>query len=343
MKRVSPIYSYEINTDNVSELNLQKIADLDKIIPLETKDECLINSIGKVFISDSALVVWDKGNNNIFVFDNAGRYQRSIGRSGPSPEEYINIGDVQMQNDTVQILDVATRRILNYNISGKFISSIQSAYYLYTFYVVPEGCWGINVYQNKDHYNLILLDENLQKIKRGCFASDQVLPLCPTNNFSKNEKNGELIFHYQDNDTIYKIQEDSILPFIALEFGKNEELKGGDVESSKGHIHDVHLYGDHLFFSFSHALKDKMPYVGYNCYISLKNSEMTVYDFNVVHDEKILVSPLPEIVNISKGKLIYQIVPGEFPEKVFDRLKETSLGFMNNESNPVLILYNLKE
>lgn len=337
-----PAYSFEINTEKVSELDLQTIASLDRIIPLETKDECLITSIGKVIMIDSSFVVWDKGSNNVFIFDNTGRYQRSIGYKGSSPEEYINIGDVQMSNDTIQILDVATRRIMNYNIGGKFISSIQSDYYLYTFYMVPEGCWGINVYQNKDHYNLILLDENLREIKRGCFASNQILPLRPTNNFSKNEKSDELIFHYQYNDTIYKIQKDSIVPFIAFDFGKKEKLEDINTESYKGRIHNVHFYGDHLFFSFSHAFGNEKPYEGYNCYISLKNSQMTVYTFNIIHDEKMIVSPLPEIVNISKGKLIYQIVPGEFPEKVFDRLKETSFGIVNSESNPILVLYNLK-
>lgn len=343
LKHDLPIYSFKINTENVSELNLQNIASLDRIIALETKDECLITSIGKVFITDSSLVVWDKGTDNVFIFDNAGRHQRPIGRKGPSPEEYTNIGDVQMRNDTVQILDVATRRIINYDISGKFVSSIQSDYYLYTFYEVPEGYWGINGYQNKDHYNLILLDKKLRKIKRGCFVNEQILPLRPTNNFSKNEKSDELIFHYPYKDTIYKIQQDSIIPFIAFDFGENEKPEEINTEVYKGRIHHVHLYGNHLFFSFSHALGNKMSYEGYNGYISLKNSEMTIYTFHIAHDERTIVSPLPEIVNISKGKLIYQIVPGEFPEEVFNRLKEATWGTINGESNPILVLYNLKE
>ena len=334
---------FNIIPNNVSEFKLQDIASIDKIIPLETKDECLISSIGKVFITDTSLVVWDKGGNNIFIFDNDGRYQRSIGHKGSSPKEYINIGDVQMRNDTIQMLDVATRRIINYNVSGEFISSIHSDYYLYTFYMVPDGCWGINMYQNKDHYNLILLDKNLQKIKQGYFASDRPLPLLPTNNFSKNEKSDELIFHYQYNDTIYKIQKDSIIPFIALDFGQNEKLEDINTESYKGHIHNIHLYGDYLFFSFSYGSKNGMPYEGYNCYISLKSSETIIYTFNILHDEKTIVSPLPEIVNISKGKLIYQIVPGIFPEKVFNKLKKASFGIVNSESNPILVLYSLKE
>ena len=62
IKQVSPVYSFKINADKVSKLNLQDIADLDRIIPLETKDECLITSIGKVLLTDSSLIVWDKGS-----------------------------------------------------------------------------------------------------------------------------------------------------------------------------------------------------------------------------------------------------------------------------------------
>lgn len=342
-KQDFPSYSFKINTEVVSDFNLQKIASFDKIIPLETKEDCLITSIDKVFIVDSSLVVWDKGSNHILIFDNTGRYLRSIGSKGPSPEEYIEIGDIQMKHDTIQILDVATRKIISYDISGHFISSIQSDYYLYTFYITPEGYWGINAYQNNDHYNLILLDNNLKTIKQGYFASERILPFRPTNNFSKNEKTNELIFHYQYNDSIYKIQKDSIIPFIALDFGQKENLKDLDTENYKGRIHNVHLYGDHLFFSFSNASGNNKTYEGYNCYISLQTSEMTIYTFNVIHDDKTIVPPLPDIINISKGKLIYQIVPNEFPEKVFTRLKGTSLESINSDSNPILVLYNLKD
>ena len=86
-----------------------------------------------------------------------------------------------------------------------------------------------------------------------------------------------------------------------------------------------------------------MPYEGYNCYISLKNSKIKIYTFDVVHDEKTIVSPLPEIINISKGKLIYQIVPSELPDNILNKLRETSFEVVNSESNPILILYNLKE
>ncbi|GCB33788.1 hypothetical protein KGMB02408_07330 [Bacteroides faecalis] len=95
---------------------------------------------------------------------------------------------------------------------------------------------------------------------------------------------------------------DNIAPFIALDFGKNKESEDINTDNYKGHIHNVHLYGDHLFFSFNYASSDKIHYEGFNCYISLKNSKMKIYTFNVVHDEKTIVSPLPEIKNISKVK-----------------------------------------
>ena len=127
------------------------------------------------------------------------------------------------------------------------------------------------------------------------------------------------------------------------DFGRKETVEDINTEVYKGRIHNVHLYGDHLFFSFSHALRNDIPYEGYNCYLSLKNSEINIYTFNIVHDEKTIVSPLPEITNISKGKLIFQIIPGELPETVFNRLKGTSFGNVNSQSNPILVLYNLKE
>lgn len=180
---------FSIDTENTTAFDLSAISDLETIIPLETKDECLIGAIGKVFLTDSSVVVWDKNEGNIFVFDKTGNYLRKIGNKGGSPEEYISIGDIQMDKDTIQVLDVSARKIMKYHISGKFISSCKSKYYMYTFYPIQDGCWGINMHQNEKYYNLILLDEDLQKIKSGCFSSKEIPRLIPTNNFSIDEKN----------------------------------------------------------------------------------------------------------------------------------------------------------
>ncbi len=39
---------------------------------------------------------------------------------------------------------------------------------------------------------------------------------------------------------------------------------------------------------------------------------------------------------------MYQIVPSELPNNIFNKLKETSIEIVNSESNPILILYNLR-
>lgn len=78
-------------------------------------------------------------------------------------------------------------------------------------------------------------------------------------------------------------------------------------------------------------------------FISLKTSEMTIYTFNVIHDDRTIFSSLPDVIYISNGKFIYQIVPGEFTEKVFTILKGTSLESINSDSNPILVLDKLNE
>lgn len=339
IKQNAPTYSFSIDTETTP-FDLSTISDLDTIIPLETKDECLIGAIGNVFLTDSSIVVWDKNEGNIFVFDKTGKYVRKIGNKGGSPNEYISIGDVQMNKDTICILDVAARKIMKYDIAGKLISSSKSNYYMYTFFPVEDGCWGINMHQNENHYNLILLDQNLQKIKSGCFSSTEIPRLYPSNNFFLDEKKNELIFHSPYNDTIYVIEKDSIIPFIAIDFGKDRKIKDPDSETYIGRIHNVYLYGEHLFFSFNHSLGIEKPLTKYTCYISLKKKKATVFTFHIIHDNETIIMPLPEIVNISKGKLIYQIVPGEIG---LSFVKETPYGTIDGDSNPILVLYNLKE
>ena len=68
------------------------ITDHYRIIPLETKKECLIGSINKIVKSDSIFYVLSN-ESKIQTFSYEGKYLSTLEKIGRGPEEYTYIGD----------------------------------------------------------------------------------------------------------------------------------------------------------------------------------------------------------------------------------------------------------
>jgi hypothetical protein len=338
------IPSISVQVKDTQKFNIDSVADFHSVIPLETSDNSLIGNIKKVFLTDSLIVIFDDKINNILTFDYQGNYQYAIGSKGNGPNEYIRITDVFLDpsNNLLYLADGVRKQILQFDIAGNFISSQASEYPLLSFYPFEEGYWGVIHYEDKKRHNLLLMDREL-KTKQGYFSSTTRLPLIASNPFSVKE-NGEAFFHEPYNNVLYRIVGENIEPYLEFIFTgrKNrEEVDGKNPFQSTALLLNVHSYKNHLFFQFSEP-QEKDALTIRNCYIDLNNLEPVVF---AAYDNLCKDIPLPSfssILALSDSKLVFQIVPGIFPEEMFERFKATSLNDITHESNPVLVLYNLK-
>jgi hypothetical protein len=288
---------------------------------------------------------------NIIVFGIDGKYKNHVGRKGSSSSDYVKISDVKYDKDRnlIFILDTPTRRILQYDIYGRYQKFISLPCVCFSFLPIEDGCWGVSAFTNK--YGLTFIDESLT-VKQNYFYSDAPIKLMPSNHFIENEK-GEYFLHVQYKDTIYKINGDRLHPFIALNFGQNKNPYN-DINSTKfhsfieksdylGRITNVHLYKNQLFFSFSdfHGLNRQETI--YHAYIDLNQSKIKplIYSFNIQHFD-VPVSPIPDIINLCNGKLIYQIIPEILPDKALLSLKKYDNN-ISSDSNPILVIYDLNK
>jgi len=179
-KQINSIRTYKVEAENTTGFDMEKISSFAGMVALETTDESIIGKIGKVFLTDSSIIVWDKQTKKIFLFDKSGKYLYHIGSRGPGPEEYVSATDVYSK----------TFQTLKYD----------------------------------------------------------------------------------------------------------------------GKIHNVFSYGDNLFFSFSCYPDNEMQ--GRYAYINFNSPNPVVYYLKIKHSNELAVQPLPDILGLSKGKLIYQIIPG---------------------------------
>ena len=123
-----------------SELKLSSVFDSILIIPLETTEECLINRVNSVNFYDSLIIVADRGR-GVMVFSEKGKYLYNIGEIGRGPEEYTSLNKCYVNNELgiVFVIDGANRKLLRYNIDGKFFSDISIPYHTGDFYVDSLG------------------------------------------------------------------------------------------------------------------------------------------------------------------------------------------------------------
>lgn len=96
-----------------------------KLVPLETRKECLIGDITKIEVYNGMYYILDRQNQkSILAFDGNGKYIKRIGKIGSGPEEYPQITDFTIDKVNERIIILSPPSIVYlYDLSGKFIMS----------------------------------------------------------------------------------------------------------------------------------------------------------------------------------------------------------------------------
>ncbi|MFC1493287.1 6-bladed beta-propeller [candidate division KSB1 bacterium] len=94
---------------------------------LENKDENynLYNALDLTKDNDGNFYIVDNGNHRIQVFDNSGKYIRTIGRQGQGPGEFTYPGNINIMNDSLFIIvNQLSQRADIFGFNGKYFKSI---------------------------------------------------------------------------------------------------------------------------------------------------------------------------------------------------------------------------
>ena len=199
-----------------------------ELIPMETRDDCLLNTTFKRFaINDSIIVMY--GNYRAFVFDRTGKFLNQIGERGQGPGEY-QYGTVFFLNtakSTIFIEDL--KNILEYDYKGKYIRSIirpniGNSRLSGCFYVGDNLFIGNVPYNGKNKYKYCLFDQQGDTVKgfynhiffdrNGSWVStldDALPPFCIDN---------RVFLKDYVNDTIYVLEHSEMRPAYVFGFGK---------------------------------------------------------------------------------------------------------------------------
>ena len=353
-----------IDVDHADATRLLDISSLflpdAEFIGLETSEDILISFIKKMRIEENAIYISDIHDQGILVFDNQGKFIRSIGRKGLGPEEYSEMGDFIVSGDSIFIQDRFKDKILIYNTDGRYLSRIMLKDFDFVeFYKTDDTLCFFTNNKSSEFGNYNIITYNLKNQEYNCYA-----PFEPDNfNFWRL---GSLFSTYNDekflilagDHTIYHVKDYDMLPKWTVHFSKDEipdELKEKDLQtiltesSNKGYIKGIggiRHTPDYLFFSYSHG--DESRNVLYNRHTHKVDicGNMVINDLGKLFVSRFVITSKGDFIIIQDAGFLKSVWEqacknNEFKNPVNREKMETLINSISDDSNPVMIKLKL--
>ena len=140
-----------------------KLSDIGNVsyVPLETLEESLIKSYNHIAMDSERIVITDRSQNQVFIFDKNGKFLNKISQCGGGPKDYqrITLSCVDFGRKFVYIWDnTLLNRIKVYDFDGAFVKQIN----------LTAAPWPDQMYVYDDSHLIIHCDpNNLSKKKVG--------------------------------------------------------------------------------------------------------------------------------------------------------------------------------
>lgn len=329
-----------------------QMADLEKLIPLETTEDVIIGEISKLEMDDSHIVILDKRMRTVWLFGIDGRFIRKIGRLGNGPKEYVSLDDMcfDKESGTVWIWDRTKQVMLEYDLTGELLKEVATGFSSNVFAKTKDGFWLYYSYlKNPDNSTLILVDEEMNQLVKGFFPTKEPFPVSMSSGFTS--WGGKEYFYFPLSNVLYSLDGTDARPYIEFDFGEQTLPYSRIMEMSRkeyktvvgsgsylGDLTNVRLSDKYCFFQFSSTVENKYVTAYYGV-LDLKTSDVEVFSYLVPSDLLVDFSSL--LCVTAGGELVYPIYPSKYDPMYYDELRTLVLD-VTDESNPVLALYKLK-
>lgn len=338
--------------------------DSIEIIPLETTDECLLSNIERLIFYKGHFYILDEPRRNIFVFDEAGRFVRKIGKQGSGPGEYSSILFFDIIGDSIFVSSKLGFKCFVYNLTtGELIKDFFHEVSHVDGFSLDKSVYFITNYEkvDKGNFNLCRLDLSNEKVV------DKFMPFDNKQSKFKNFGLADYVCLYKDsayvilpyNDTIYQVTKEEVTPMYKVHFTTRnlpEDMQPIDVKSRrvvaeeayvKG-LEDIQISKDYIlgmyFDKYSirnvlinrHTLEAKVT----NCFSVKKLGYLPLSKFFVLNEDLISIESMSSLE--TSLNTILSSSQSCVEERYKERLKELQKN-LKEDSNPVLFRYRFKE
>jgi hypothetical protein len=112
----------QLQTDITAKIST--FADSISYIFLETSDDCLLPALSSLVYMDDQ-VIFVRGGNHVYQFTSEGFFKNKIGKVGGGPEEYPQLLDVTIDDESKYIIILtANSTVFMYDYQGNFVKKI---------------------------------------------------------------------------------------------------------------------------------------------------------------------------------------------------------------------------
>lgn len=199
------------------------VEDSVLVIPLETRDDCLIGEMTKMVYQNNLIYVSDNVSKAIYVFDETGKLVTKLRAVSNGPGEYLNITSFTVRGTDMAIYDHFANRLLFYNAKGEYIRT-EDTKDVWGMDIVSLGdkIWLVNDGSNSGRGFYHLFSVNVDKAgehdaflpfqdpgEQGWGTNDYIAPL-----------EDEALFYYFPFDTLYILKDNKAYPSYVVDFGK---------------------------------------------------------------------------------------------------------------------------
>lgn len=362
-----------LNIDKLSSDNkllYSKFFNSCKIIPLETKESCLIGQIDQIHVANDELYILDsRSAKSLFVFTKKGEFIRKIGNLGRGPGEYTNPGTFKINDirKEIYILDRNYQVLHKYDYTGKYLGNIKVTGDRAVDFVVNN--------QNHLYLNLVMgYGDNTYLLRELSSNGKELKNWFPTPEYGKGwsfNLDGEAFCQTQQDikfyepylDTIYSIYPNEVKAFMCL--SSDNLLTGKDLmeikatqkisNSMMGLHKSKKIWGPTDYYEDNNLIfivirNKSMPY--FILFNKQNKNSLAVQFYNFDDDLAYAPHTSPPFIGYTQSEFIKVIRPTEiinFKKKLLENKnlltddEKIKLEQTSELSNPILILYESKK
>lgn len=358
---IGPDTLFISDEDNSEFLDLYTYFDRHEVIPLETKQESILNRVDKVYFHKDLIFILDRIQNGVFIFNEEGKFVFNVINIGKGPGEYLSLTDVVIDEDQNQIVLYADRpgKVIFLNLDGSFIREEVVSGYQGEMILSDEKLAFFKVKADVENYfstfgresgNLLTNSERIPSLQRQ-FTRSKVYPLISHTN------NGSYCCGPLDNH-LFHVNDGKIDLRYVLDFGEHNLPESFPDFATNENVFNICINND-----YGSYVNNFMEFPNLIAFQYLSKKWMVLYDKKTGQSE-ITHSLSDPITNIHINSFIshnsndnfiltvkeprsYILQAKYFPERMSDDLINSDLvqvGLSIKETdNPVLIKYYLKE
>ena len=357
---------------------LEKILEIEKVVPLETNEDALIASIYGFAQSESGILLRNKGNKSFFIYEEDGSFRAKIAKDGKGPGEYIEsygqdwIPSENSTKDEIVISDIYGKKLLFFSADGEFISEAKIQNRLHSIasispqYIVGhQGRFPLKDMNRQIPSELIVLDREGTMIKQFFPYTVPLLFEFPTGFSHAINTSGTTYFKQMD-PTVYQINQDLKLDTLwKFDFGNlNPDTSYLFVPGAGGGERVENALETNPFLYIGRMIQNNKTLMVSHYY---KNIQHIIFINNSTHNmQTIKADSLNQIgalvgfpVKIPewsfKESFIYDVSAfewretlGTIDEETRDYMRKTVPGFTESESltendNPLLVYFRIRD